>query len=158
MEYRFLPAAEPLSAFTMIAERVDEQEYFPDHRDGFFYIRVNDTGKNFRVVKTSVGTPGREGWVEVLAEDKAAPLEDFDLFAGFAVGTRRVAGLPVLEVMSLDDLAAVRRIRSPILRTTQVEASIRISVAPSTGTATSHWRCRVRCMSTTWLPQLARRC
>ena len=34
----------------MIAPRMDDQEYSVDHREGLFYIRVNDTGKNFRVV------------------------------------------------------------------------------------------------------------
>ncbi len=38
MEYRFLPAAEPMNEFRMIAPRVDEQEYFPEHWDGFFFI------------------------------------------------------------------------------------------------------------------------
>ncbi len=44
----------------MIAPRVDEQEYSVDHRDGLFYIRVNDTGKNFRVVTVPVDGGGRE--------------------------------------------------------------------------------------------------
>ncbi len=59
---------------------------------------------------------GGSGWVEVVAEDRSAPLEDFDLFAGFAVGTRRVEGLPVLDVMDVDGaggLSEPRRIPFP---------------------------------------------
>ena len=32
-----------------------------------FYIRVNDTGRNFRLVKAPVASPGRESWKEVVA-------------------------------------------------------------------------------------------
>ena len=41
---------------------MDEQEYYPDHRDGLFTIRSNDAGKNFRVVTAPVATPGRDYW------------------------------------------------------------------------------------------------
>ena len=84
----------------MIAPRVDDQEYSVDHRDGLFYLRVNDTGENFRLVTASVEAPGRDGWVEFVAEDKAAPLEDFDVFQDFYVTAKRREGLPVLEVFS----------------------------------------------------------
>ena len=97
-ECRFLPSETPEAAFTLIAPRIDDQEYTADHRDGSFYIRVNDTGKNFRVVTAPVRSPGRERWAELIAEDPAAPLEDFDLFAGFSVCSRRRAGLTTLEI------------------------------------------------------------
>ncbi len=67
----------------MIAPRADEQEYSVDHRDGLFYIRTNDVGKNFRVVTVPVDGGGREAWTELIAEDKEAPLEDFDVFDSF---------------------------------------------------------------------------
>jgi oligopeptidase B len=97
-ESRFLPASEPLGEFRLIAPRSDDQEYSVDHRDGLFYIRVNDTGDNFRVVTAPVETPSREHWTEFLAEDKQAPLEDFDLYQTFFVTSKRREGLPVLEV------------------------------------------------------------
>ena len=97
-ETRFLAAAEPEGAFRLIAPRKDDQEYSVDHRDGLFYIRVNDTGKNFRVVTVPVADPGRGNWKEFIAEDKEAPLEDFDLFGSFCVSSRRRLGLPTLTV------------------------------------------------------------
>jgi len=115
-ECLFLSAVEPLSSFQPIAPRIEEQEYYLDHRNGFFYIRTNDSGKNFRVVKTPVQTPGREHWEEVIAEDPKAPLEDFDLFDRFAVFSRRIQGLPALEVMAMDEagnLTAARPIEFP---------------------------------------------
>lgn len=101
-ECRFLSTATPEGTFTMIAERVDEQEYSVDHRDGVFYIRTNDVGKNFRVVTSKVEVPGREFWTELIAEEADAPLEDFDVFATFCVSSRRRLGLPTLTVTAID--------------------------------------------------------
>lgn len=97
-ECSYLPADTPGGVFLVIAPRQDEQEYYVDHRDGLFYIRVNDTGKNFRVVTVPVDGGGREAWKEFIAEDKNVPLEDFDLFASFCVLSKRELGLTALEV------------------------------------------------------------
>ena len=59
-ETSYLWAETPGGMFLVIAPRVDEQEYSVDHRDGLFYIRVNDVGKNFRVVTVPVDGGGRE--------------------------------------------------------------------------------------------------
>ena len=115
-ETRFLDAKKPEGEFAVIAPRLDEQEYSVDHRGGRFYIRVNDTGKSFRVVTTPVDSPGRESWTELIAEEAEAPLEDFDLFANFAVCSRRRAGLTTLEVLRFDQtssLSAPREIAFP---------------------------------------------
>jgi oligopeptidase B len=98
-EVRFLPADEPQADLRLIAPRMDEQEYYPDHRDGLFTIRTNDAGKNFRVVTAPAATPGRDHWQELVPLDADCPLEDFDLFQCFAVATRRKLGLPTLEVL-----------------------------------------------------------
>ena len=97
-EYRFLSTANPDADFQLLAPRLDDQEYYPEHRDGLFYIRANDTGKNFRVVIAPIGNPGRDAWREFVPERSDAPLEDVDLFQNFLVTTHRVLGLPVLEV------------------------------------------------------------
>ncbi len=115
-EARFLAAETPTAEFTMIAPRVDDQEYSVDHRDGLFYIRTNDTGKNFRVVTAAVESPGRESWTEFIAEDQEAPLEDFEVFARFAVSTRRRMGLPMLTVQRFEEdggLGVEREIQFP---------------------------------------------
>jgi oligopeptidase B len=108
-EVRFLSADHPAGEFQLIAARLDEQEYYPDHRwseatGGLFYIRTNDAGKNFRVVTAPVAAPDRDRWTELVALDPDHPLEDFDLFQTFAVATRRKLGLPTLEVLRFTDL------------------------------------------------------
>jgi oligopeptidase B len=112
----FLEAAAPTGTFTLIAARVDDEEYDVDHRDGYFYIRTNHEAEQFKLVCTPVTSTGRESWVEVLAEDKTAPLEDVDLFRGFFVAGYRVLGLPVLRVFGFDAsgmAGASRDIRFP---------------------------------------------
>jgi oligopeptidase B len=101
-ECSYLSAEAPGGVFLVIAPKVDEQEYYVDHRDGLFYIRTNDTGKNFRVVTVPVDGGGRESWVELIAEDKEAPLEDLDVFDSFCVSSRRRLGLPTLTVTSIE--------------------------------------------------------
>jgi oligopeptidase B len=97
-ECSYLSAETPGGVFLVIAPRVEEQEYYVDHRDGLFYIRTNDTGKNFRVVTVPVDGGGRESWAELIPEDKEAPLEDFELFASFCISARRKLGLPTILV------------------------------------------------------------
>ncbi|HMF65416.1 MAG TPA: S9 family peptidase [Edaphobacter sp.] len=106
-ECSYLSAETPGGVFLVIAPRQDEQEYYVDHRSGLFYIRVNDTGKNFRVVTVPVDGGGREAWKEFLPEDKEVPLEDFDVFEGFCVLSRREQGLTTLSVSRFLDSDAL---------------------------------------------------
>jgi oligopeptidase B len=100
-ECRFLSAETPEGEFQIIAPRVDEQEYSVDHRDGLFYIRTNDAGKNFRVVTAPVERPGRDSWTELIPLDSETPLEDFELFASFCISARRKLGLPTLTATTI---------------------------------------------------------
>ena len=101
-ECSVLPATTPEGDFKLVAERLDDQEYYLDHREGLFYLRTNDTGKNFRVVTTSVERTGREFWRELIAEDVNAPLEDFDVFEKFCVSSRRRLGLTTLDLQTFE--------------------------------------------------------
>jgi len=102
-ECSYLDAETPGGVFLVIAPRMDEQEYYVEHRDGLFYIRTNDAGKNFRVVTVPVDGGGRESWVELVALEVDAPLEDFEVFQSFCVSSRRRLGLPVLTVRFIDE-------------------------------------------------------
>jgi oligopeptidase B len=115
-ECSYLSAETPGGVFLVIAPRVEEKEYYVDHRDGLFYIRTNDTGKNFRVVTVPVGGGGSEDWQELIPLDAEAPLEDFDLFASFCVSSRRRLGLPTLTVTDIStqgSLGASKEISFP---------------------------------------------
>jgi oligopeptidase B len=93
-----LPADQPEAAFTLISPREDEHEYSVDHRNGLWFIRTNDRGRNFRLVTAPVATPGREHWTERIPHRADIMLEDVDLFAGFFVACEREDGLPRLRI------------------------------------------------------------
>jgi oligopeptidase B len=93
-----LPAADdPEGQFTLISPREDEHEYSIDHRNGLWFIRTNDRGRNFRLVTAPVATPGREHWTERIPT-ATRDARGVDLFAGFFVACEREDGLPRLRI------------------------------------------------------------
>ncbi|MGD0294280.1 MAG: S9 family peptidase [Terracidiphilus sp.] len=93
-----LPSAEPEGQFTIITPRDGEHEYSIDHRNGLWFIRTNDRGRNFRLVTAPVATPGREHWTELIAHRDSVMIEAIDLFADFFIACEREDGLPRLRV------------------------------------------------------------
>jgi oligopeptidase B len=97
-----LSASEPQGEFKLISPREDSHEYFVDHRNGLWFIRTNDRGRNFRLVTAPAATPGREHWTELIAHRVDVMLEEVDLFAGFFIAGEREQGLPRLRVWRFD--------------------------------------------------------
>jgi oligopeptidase B len=103
-----LEAVSPKGAFRLVAPRIGEQEYDLDHHGDFFYLRVNDEGRNFRLVKAPVASPGREHWQTVVPHRAEVMLEGLDLFARHLVLFEREDGLPHLRVVDLGTSASHR--------------------------------------------------
>ena len=93
-EARVLSADNSTGSFNLIAAREEEHEYSVDHRNGLWFIRTNDRGRNFRLVTAPAATPDREHWTELIPHRDAVMLEDVDLFAGFFIACEREDGLP----------------------------------------------------------------
>ncbi|HWC18414.1 MAG TPA: S9 family peptidase [Terriglobales bacterium] len=100
-EARFIPADLPDAEWKVIEPRRQDVEYYPDHNGNFFYIRVNDAGRNFRLVKTPVKTPGRSYWQEVIPHRPSVMLDDTDFFKDYCVTYERENGLPQMSVADL---------------------------------------------------------
>jgi oligopeptidase B len=98
-EELFLPADEPDGKWRLIAPRQDNIEYYAEHRNGLFYIRTNDTGRNFRLVTAPVETPDRSNWTEILPHRAEVMLEEVDVFNSFYVACERVTGLQHLRTL-----------------------------------------------------------
>jgi oligopeptidase B len=109
-----LPADKPADRFTVISPREDEHEYSVDHRNGLWFIRSNDAGRNFRLVTAPVATPGREHWTERIAQRDDVMLEDVDLFGGFFVACEREDGLPRLRVWRFADAGPEAKLTNEI--------------------------------------------
>jgi len=97
-ECRFIAADEPAGEFKLIAERIDDQEYSVEHRNGLWFIRTNDKGRNCRLVTAPVDAPARENWTERIAHRDSVMLEAVDLFRDFFVACEREDGLPRLRM------------------------------------------------------------
>ena len=97
-ECHVLPADVPEGEFLLIAPRDDEHEYTVDHRNGCWFIRTNDKGRNFRLATAPVDAPGREHWTELIPHRVDAMLEDVDLFRDFFIACDRENGLPHLRI------------------------------------------------------------
>lgn len=108
-ECRVLRSDDPDGTFAVISPREDEHEYSVAHRNGVWFIRTNDKGRNFRLVTARVEAPGREYWQELIAHRDDVMLEDHEMFAGFFVSIEREAGLPRLRIWRLrgDEVQAV---------------------------------------------------
>jgi oligopeptidase B len=102
-EMWYLDAAKPAGQFQTIAGRKDGREYYIDHADGKFFIRANDTGRNFRLVTAPVATPGVDNWKEVVPQRDAVMLEDIDCFKNFYVLSEREGGVPTFQVVGMAD-------------------------------------------------------
>ncbi|MDQ3119223.1 MAG: S9 family peptidase [Verrucomicrobiota bacterium] len=111
-EFRFLAADKPKDEWQMLAGRRNQIEYYPEHRDGIFYIRTNDGAKEFRVVTASVPTPGVEHWKEFIPSKPGVTLEDFQTFAKHSVVEERAEGLVGFRVTDFENKNS-RRIELP---------------------------------------------
>jgi oligopeptidase B len=102
-EWRYLPAAYPLTELKTISAREANHEYDVDHRGDLFYIRTNKGAKNFRVVAAPVSAPGQANWKELIAHRPEIKVEDIDLFADHLVLSEWEKGLQKLEFMNFKD-------------------------------------------------------
>ena len=98
-EVRFFPADQPKAAPRTIAPRAADHEYDVDHRDGTFWIRTNDKGRNFRLVTAPVSDPSREGWKEVVPHRDDVMLSGHSMFKDFYVLFEREGGFPRLRAV-----------------------------------------------------------
>ncbi|MFC4158145.1 S9 family peptidase [Chitinimonas lacunae] len=100
-ETRFLPADRPNGRWRLLARRRAEVEYEVDHHGEHFYLRINDQGRNFRLVAVPIANPAREHWQEVVPHRPDVVLEGFDCFRDYRVLYEREAGLPHFTITEL---------------------------------------------------------
>jgi len=113
-EVRFLSADDPFGEFRLIAPREEHHEYYAEHHpglqhgasEGVFLIRTNSGGRNFRLVTTQVGSPGRESWREVVPHRPEVMLAGVAAFKNHLVFFEREGGLPYLRTVDLSGIAS----------------------------------------------------
>lgn len=102
-EVRYLRTDRPEDAFITMEPRQQGIEYGATHHGGFFYIWVNDTGRNFRLVRAPVKDPKKAAWREVIATRPDVMLERVDAFRNHLVITERENGLRTMRVRNIGD-------------------------------------------------------
>ncbi len=102
-ELHYLELASPTDALSAILPREEGHEYYPEHRDGLFYLRTNKDAQTFKLIATPVSAPEPLHWSEILPYRPDVGLEDFDLFAGHLVATEQADGLPQLRVLDFSN-------------------------------------------------------
>ena len=101
-EVRWAPASSVAAEWQTIATREHEHEYYADHHGEHFYFLTNDSGRNFRIARAPVSSPGRANWEEVVPHRDDVMLEDLDLWSNHMVLSERSEGLQRLRVTRLD--------------------------------------------------------
>jgi oligopeptidase B len=97
-ETRVLRADEPAGTWSVVHPRRPDIEYDLDHHGDEFLIRINDRGKNFRVVRAPIADPSPSSWVEILPHRPDVMIDEIDCFAGHWVAWERARGLPQIRI------------------------------------------------------------
>ncbi|MGZ5073282.1 MAG: S9 family peptidase [Usitatibacter sp.] len=92
-EQRVLRADDPRGEFRVIVPRRAGHEYYVEHRGDEFFIRTNDKGRNFRLVRAPVADPSPKNWKQVVAHRPLVMLDEVLVFRDFWVLVERDKGL-----------------------------------------------------------------
>ena len=108
-EVRVLDLASEHQELRTVFPRREGIELDLDHRDGRFVVRINDTGRNFRLVEVPVAdAPDLTHAVELIAARDDVMLDDLDVLARHTVVTERADGALRLRVVDAGDPARQR--------------------------------------------------
>ena len=107
-EVRYLPANRPNGRWRLVLKRRANIEYDVDHHGDRFYLRINDTGRNFRLVSAPIADLKPENWQEIVPHRTDVMLEDVDLFQHYRVLHERDRGLAQLVITDLESGATHR--------------------------------------------------
>lgn len=100
-EVRVIDARRADARPRVVLQRRPSIRYDLDHRAGSFYLRINDTGPNYRVVRLDARRPALARAEELIAARPDLMIEKVELFRRHLVVTERVAGALQLRVREL---------------------------------------------------------
>lgn len=106
-ESRVVDAATPTAPFRVVWPRVQDRIYDVEDLHNRFLLRVNDTGRTYRVVSVDLAAPTRGKPVELVKMREDVMLEAFHVSARFLVVLERQGGLPRLR--AIDHLTRASR-------------------------------------------------
>lgn len=98
-ELQVIDATQPDAKPRMVFARRSQVQADLEHRDGRFYLRVNDTGRNFRLVSVDAAQPDLAQATELIAARADVMLERLTMFRDHLVVTERDRGNLQLRVL-----------------------------------------------------------
>ena len=101
-EVRWLRADDPAGTWATVKPRVPNVEYEVDDHGDRFFMRINDTGRNFRLVSMPMRSTAPASWKEEVAHRPDVMLEGMDLFARHRVLHERRDALPRIVVTNME--------------------------------------------------------
>ncbi len=101
-ETDIVPAADPEAKPRVISPRRTGHEYHVDHREGQFYIRTNDTHKNFRLVTAPEDRPEPANWVAVIDGSDSHYLQGLMCLRDWVIIEEGLNGLDQIRVIDGD--------------------------------------------------------
>ncbi len=99
-------------AWQLVLPRIADREYDVDHHGDRFFVRINDTGRNFRLVTLPVGGGTLAEATEVVPHRDGVMLEGMECFRDHLIVHEREDGVPQIAVHRLAD-GAMHRIAFP---------------------------------------------
>lgn len=102
------PSATPEGPWRCLAPRRQDVEYDVDHRGDSLFLRINDTGRHFRLVEVPLPIEAGRPWRELVAHRPEVMLEGVLAFANHLVLFEREQGLPQLTVRTFDGHTSFR--------------------------------------------------
>ena len=118
----------------VIEPRRENVQYFADHRNGRFYIRVNDTSPDFRLVTCPDSQPAKSSWSELIPARPRISISNFSVFAHHLVVSERRDGLPQIGISKLPegdaDPAAGGKIEPPDIVFNEPDFDVSLATNP----------------------------
>lgn len=103
-EYRYLKADNPGGSWQIALPRKQDIEYHLSQGGDNFFLRINDTGRNFRLVSVPVSASfDKNSWKELIPARKDTMLEYVGIFKNFIAVEERQDGLPSIRIISNAD-------------------------------------------------------
>lgn len=100
-EMHFMAADNPDDKFKVIQPRKQGMEYSVANHGDDFYVLTNDNALNFKLMKTSVNTPGMANWQEVMPHDENVLLSSVETFENHLVIYGRKGGFKNIHITNL---------------------------------------------------------
>lgn len=102
-ESRVLDANRPEGRWRLVLKRRTGIEYEVDHHSDQIFIRINDTGPNFRLIAAPLSDWRAAHWREVLPHRDDVIVEGVELYKRWRIVSERRNGVPQLAITDLRD-------------------------------------------------------